>query len=205
MIRISYSGIYEGIFKYSPEYTDSMNNYFFAKPAEGYYWWIAVASETLNPFDKVDNGAVSLSPRIFTDDQTGQFFISYTVSTRLSFYHNGLGYDYDHPISVGAQSSITVKNTDDNGPGSLREALRQVANGGEINFDLAYPDSIIVDSQLVVQGSVFINGPGRDSLLISGNNKCRIMYHNQPSMFTIIITGLTITNGFARLDSNNLA
>src|SRR3954468_11291379 len=70
-------------------------------------------------------------------------------------------------ISVDA-SIITVTNTNDSGPGSLRQALTNASNGDLINF--AVTGTIVLTSGgLVIYKSVTISGPGPDRLSIDGN------------------------------------
>src|SRR5258705_13377049 len=63
-------------------------------------------------------------------------------------------------------ATITVANTNDNGPGSLRQALADAVNGDTINFDPSLNGQAITltSSQLLVNKSITITGPGADQL-----------------------------------------
>jgi hypothetical protein len=41
-----------------------------------------------------------------------------------------------------AAATITVTNTNDSGPGSLRDAIANASSGDTINFSLTYPATI---------------------------------------------------------------
>jgi len=89
---------------------------------------------------------------------------------------------------------ITVTNTNDSGPGSLRQALTD-ANDGDI-IDFAVTGTIgLTSGELLVDKSIAIAGPGRDVLAIDGNASSRVL-HIAPST-VVTISELTITNGNA--------
>jgi hypothetical protein len=87
---------------------------------------------------------------------------------------------------------IAVTNTNDSGPGSLRNALAIANNGDEISF--AVTGTIgLTTGELVVNDSITISGPGADNLAVNGNAKSRVFYIS--SGRNVSISGLTITNG----------
>jgi hypothetical protein len=89
-------------------------------------------------------------------------------------------------------NTITVTNTNDSGPGSLRQALADANDGDTINF--AATGSIgLTSGELVVNKSVTISGPGADSLTIDGNSQSRVLHIGSGK--TVTISGLTITHG----------
>ena len=73
-------------------------------------------------------------------------------------------------------ATITVTNTDDSGPGSLRQAIVDAAAGDTIDFDLpGCPCTITLTSgELVTSQNLWIRGPGADVLTISGNSTSRV-------------------------------
>jgi hypothetical protein len=99
------------------------------------------------------------------------------------------------PLSVSA-ATITVTNTDDSGPGSLRQALADANDGDAINFAVTGTIGLI-SGELAVDKSITISGPGLDILTVSrsSNTPFRI-FHVMPGQ-TVNIEGLTISNGNA--------
>jgi len=73
-------------------------------------------------------------------------------------------------LTISAHATtIIVTNTDDNGPGSLRQALAE-ANDGDI-IDATSVSGVITlnTGVLVVNKTVTINGPGAGLLAVDGN------------------------------------
>jgi parallel beta-helix repeat protein len=100
-------------------------------------------------------------------------------------------------------STLTVSNTDDSGPGSLRAAVAQTnsdGGGDTIVFSSLFttPQTITLPSgQLELtgtSGTTIITGPGAKLLTVSGNNASRIFEVEGASA---AISGLTITGGQA--------
>jgi len=92
--------------------------------------------------------------------------------------------------------TITVTNTNDSGPGSLRQAIADATDGDTIDF--AVTGTIALTSgELLVNKSVTISGPGVDNLAVDGNATYRVF--RLDSGTTATISGLTITNGVAPL------
>jgi hypothetical protein len=97
----------------------------------------------------------------------------------------------------GHATTITVTNTNDSGPGSLRQALADASDGDTITF--AVTGAIQVTSgELVIDNSITISGPGADSLVLSGDFQTRIL-HVMPGP-TVTIAGLIIRSGSAQFD-----
>ncbi len=100
--------------------------------------------------------------------------------------------------TMGAAPSATriVTNTDDSGPGSLRQTILDAAAsppGDTIVFSLALPNTITLTSgALWITQSLTISGPITSSLTINGNNNDAVFYIISG---TVNITGLTIYNG----------
>ncbi|MFN2165638.1 MAG: right-handed parallel beta-helix repeat-containing protein, partial [Anaerolineae bacterium] len=96
------------------------------------------------------------------------------------------------PSLAGSQDQV-VDKVDDSGPGSLRQAIDDVDEGGTITFDLTYPATItLIGGQLVISKSLTIQGPGAESLTISGNDSSRVF---NVTSGTVTISGLTVTGG----------
>ena len=85
---------------------------------------------------------------------------------------------------------ITVTNTDDSGPGSLRQAVIDAAPGDIINF--AVTGTITLTSgEILINKGIAIDGPGPDLLTISGNDASRVFNITD----SVSLRGLTISNG----------
>ena len=95
-------------------------------------------------------------------------------------------------------ATITVTNTNDSGPGSLRQALAVAHDGDRITF--AVSGTITLTSGgLGVFKNVTISGPGADQLSIDGNPS-----PTQPVFYVAAIatiSGLTIRNGADGIDN----
>lgn len=100
-------------------------------------------------------------------------------------------------------ATFTVTNTDDSGPGSLRQAIEDAnaaAGADIIDFQIAsYPDAVVLFSgELLVTDSVDIQGPGAANLIVSGNTSSRVFnLDNDSALIDVTISGLSIFSGSA--------
>src|SRR5436853_4445130 len=90
-------------------------------------------------------------------------------------------------------TTVIVSNTNDNGPGSLRQALADSNDGDTIDATGISGVITLTTGQLLVDKSVTINGAGADSLAVEGNAISRV-FQIGPSE-TVTISDLTIRNG----------
>ena len=99
--------------------------------------------------------------------------------------------------SATSADTITVINTNDSGPGSLRQALVNANDGDTINFDSSINGQRITltSGQLNVDKDVTISGPGAKNLAVDGNAQSRVFYVNPGK--TVTIDGLTVANGYS--------
>ena len=101
-------------------------------------------------------------------------------------------------IGIPARAgTITVTNTNDSGPGSLRQALVDAQDGDTIAFDLSLPATIsLTTSELVVNKNIVVAGPGANLLAVARANDAPTfrIFHVSPS-HTVTIQGVTISNG----------
>jgi len=96
-------------------------------------------------------------------------------------------------VSVAVQASIlTVTNTNDNGPGSLRQALVTANVGDTIDATGIGGVITLTSGELLVNNSVTINGSGADLLIVDGNGAGTVF--RVMSMGPVRISGLTIRN-----------
>jgi len=89
---------------------------------------------------------------------------------------------------------IVVSNTNDSGPGSLRDALAAANDGDTIDATGVSGTILLTGGELQINHNVTINGPGAEDLAVNGNATSRV-FENFASDATI--SGLTITNGLA--------
>src|SRR2546423_6846558 len=97
-------------------------------------------------------------------------------------------------LTIPARATPVIdSNTNNNGPGSLRQALAD-ANDGDTIDALGISGVItLTTGQLLVDKSVTINGAGAGVLAIGGNTTSRVF--QTATGETVSISGLTIRNG----------
>jgi hypothetical protein len=89
-------------------------------------------------------------------------------------------------------ATLTVINTNDNGPGSLRQGLTTANDGDTINFTVTGTITL-TGGGLPINKNITISGPGADQLSIDGSQAVVVL-----GIFpdkTAAISGLTIRNG----------
>jgi hypothetical protein len=89
-------------------------------------------------------------------------------------------------------STLTVLNLNDSGAGSLRQAIANAAAGDTINFAVS-GQITLTSGPLVIDQNLTIDGPGQNSLTISGNNSSQVLNIYDVN---VSLSGLTIANGF---------
>jgi hypothetical protein len=96
-----------------------------------------------------------------------------------------------------ALSTLTVLNTSDHDPGSLRAILAAASSGDQIVFDPALSGQTITltSGELLLNKNLTITGPGAGSLTVSGNNASRVF--EVAGGATDSVSGLTVSNGRA--------
>ena len=93
-------------------------------------------------------------------------------------------------------NTITVTNTLDSGPGSLRDAIATAAPGDTINFSVTGTITL-TSGELLINQNLTITGPGASGLAISGNFLSRVF---DIGSGTVAVSGLTIQNGSTSAD-----
>src|ERR1051325_900183 len=131
--------------------------------------------------------------------QTNTPLLQPTLGFRLHDVRTGQAGSAGHHSS--APASITVTNINDNGPGSLRQALADAIDNDTIGFDPALNGQTIslTTGELVIDKDITITGPGPGLLTITEIFIPKFLYrilHVQPG-HTVSIAGLTITGGYA--------
>src|SRR5262245_15004183 len=96
-------------------------------------------------------------------------------------------------FAIPAQArTLIVSNTNDNGPGSLRQALADANDGDTIDATSISGVIVLSTGELLVDKSVTINGPGAGFLAIDGNAVTRVFQTGSDEI--IAISDLTIRN-----------
>jgi len=93
-------------------------------------------------------------------------------------------------------ATIMVTNTNDNGPGSLRQALALANDGDTIDATGISGVITLTSGELLVSQSVTIKGPGADLLAVDGNAAGTVF--QVVSMGPVTISDLTIRNANGR-------
>jgi len=90
-----------------------------------------------------------------------------------------------------------VENSNDNGPGSLRETIGNAAAGDTIEFNMSAghvtSPITLTSGELGITVNLTIEGPGAGTVAISGNSNSRVFQVS--SVVTATISGLTIKDG----------
>src|SRR5436309_15502776 len=90
-------------------------------------------------------------------------------------------------------TTIFVTNTNDSGPGSLRDALATANVGDTIDATGVSGTILLTSGELQITQSVTINGPGAGTLAVDGNATFRVF--DNVIFLNVTISGFTITNG----------
>src|SRR6476646_3256778 len=91
-------------------------------------------------------------------------------------------------------TTITVTNTNDSGPGSLRQALADAQDGDTINFDPSVNTVTLTTAELAIDKSVTLSGaPQMVTVVRASQTEFRI-FHVMPG-HSVEINGLTISGG----------
>jgi hypothetical protein len=93
-----------------------------------------------------------------------------------------------------------VTNTNDSGPGSLRDAIASASPGDAIQFSVTGTIAL-TSGELLLAKDLTIKGPGASQLVISGNHNDRV-FEISPGA-TVILSRLTVENGTAATGISN--
>lgn len=103
---------------------------------------------------------------------------------------------FTRTAAVYAQTFTVTSTSDDvSETGSLRYAIANAESGDVIFFDLNYPATITLESQLGIYNAMTIQGPGLGQLTVSGNETCRVFYVRTPG--SVYIPDISIASGNA--------
>jgi hypothetical protein len=91
-------------------------------------------------------------------------------------------------------NTIIVTNTNDSGPGSLRQALADATDGYTITFVVTGTIQL-TSGELFIGKNINISGPGALYLAVSANYESRVFHIEHFMPVSVSISGLTIRNG----------
>ena len=102
-------------------------------------------------------------------------------------------------VSAGRATLFTVENTNDSGPGSLRDAITQANSITNVDNDntilFATTGVIRLESKLPTLAKNFtITGPGATNLVVSGQQTNSILWVQANAQ--VVVSGLTLADGF---------
>lgn len=99
--------------------------------------------------------------------------------------------------SLGA-ATLTVTNANDDGPGSLREAVLLASPGDEVLFEtsLAGVPIVLISGELVIDKELAITGLGKNLSILDGNRAGRVF--NLGEAANVTLSDLTVRNGWPR-------
>jgi hypothetical protein len=101
--------------------------------------------------------------------------------------------------------SFIVTNNQDSGAGSLRDVITNACNGAIVTFAPNVTGTITLTSgELDINKSITLSGPGANALAVNGNGTGRVFGVGTAGVAnTVIISGLTITNGATKADGTD--
>ncbi len=135
-----------------------------------------------------ENGTATLSGSPAIDD-----IGSHTFTIHVS---DGIA-GADVTVTLVVKNSLRVLNTNDSGPGSLRQAITDAGAGDAVDLT-GLTGTITLESGLEITKDLAILGPGRDALTISGNHQVRLFtLGNESSGANLTIADLTLSGGEA--------
>jgi len=118
----------------------------------------------------------------------------------LSIFNATLGDGTDiGAAELGAGINLLVTNSNDSGPGSLRQAVFDASSMEDdtVTFAPNVTNTITLTSgEIAISKRTFIVGPTARALTVSGNNSSRVFHVSGGSSF---VQSLTIANGLAGL------
>jgi PKD repeat protein len=105
--------------------------------------------------------------------------------------------------AITGSSTLLVTNNADSGPGTLRSAITNAANGAVITFDpslsgatITLSNTLTINKSFTIDASALSGG-----LQINEDDSVFVQIFNVASNTTVFLNSLTITNGYSAIDS----
>jgi hypothetical protein len=92
-----------------------------------------------------------------------------------------------------AAATIIVSNANDDGAGSLRQAINSASSGDTITFGISGTITL-TGGEIVIDKDLTITGPGTTTLSVSGNNASRVLHIAGGN---VDVSHVTVTEGFS--------
>ena len=151
-------------------------------------WGITTNYGSLTAAHPVGNGTSSTN---FSEILTG--LVSGATYQFRAVVSNSLGVAYGVNMSVAIPLPPQVLNTDDSGPGSLRQLISDAAPGDTITFAPGLTGMItLTTGPLVIDKSLNIIGPGPKTMFLSGSSATTVL---QLSGGDVVLSGVSVTAG----------
>ena len=103
------------------------------------------------------------------------------------------------PAPTPCPGGYAVCNTNDSGPGSLRQAILDASSGDTINFAPSVTTVTLTSGELVIDKNLTITGPGANRLTVTAKPHDFVafrVFNISSSTVTVSISGITISNGY---------
>ena len=104
-------------------------------------------------------------------------------------------------LVIGARAhagTINVSNLNDDGAGSLRQAIASANAGDTVSLSGVTGTIALTTDELSISKGIKIIGPGADKVTVSGNHALRVFYTNAAN---VAISGLRIADGHESIGS----
>ena len=104
------------------------------------------------------------------------------------------------PAPTPCPGGYAVCNGNDSGAGSLRQAILDASSGDTITFAPSVTTVTLTSNELVIDKNLTITGPGANRLTVQVDTSLISVrvFNIRSSTVTVSISGITISNGFAR-------
>jgi hypothetical protein len=147
-------------------------------------WSAAAADFVLQQSSSLNTPSWSTAPQA-VNSSGGFQFVVVNPPTGTRFYR------LNKTITSGG---FQVINLNDAGAGSLRAAIQLATNNALVDFAPGLEGAIVLTSELAINKSLTISGPGATVLAVSGGNTSRVFNITSGS---VSISGLAIRDGVA--------